>query len=80
MSYKSDKNLNKSVSDEKPVDALMFPERKLGNYEMMKAKVIKEHEMDHRKTTVGKENECQQELQNLLWWIDLPYVLVYLNM
>lgn len=74
-SYKSDKNLDRSVSEEKAEDALLFPERNLGNYETRKAKIIEEHEMGDWKTTVSKKNESQQELQNLLWWMDLPYVL-----
>nr|ABK26563.1 unknown [Picea sitchensis] len=74
-SYKSGKSLDRSVSEEKAEDALLFPERKLGNYETSKAKIIKEHEMDDWKTAASKENECQRELQNRFWWMDLPYVM-----
>lgn len=73
--YRSVKSLDRAVSEEKAGDALLFPEIKLGNYEINKAKIIKEHEMDDRKTTASKGNECQQELRNHFWWMDLPYVL-----
>lgn len=73
--YKSVKSLDRAVSDEKAEDALLSPERKLGNYEIKKAKIFKEHEMDDCKATTSKGNECQRELQNHFWWMNHPYVL-----